>query len=106
MLMKSKLQTIITMPETGWDIKSEPVLPGEVLQDEFLTPLKMTQSALAKKLDCDVKTINKICKGHTAITARTALGFSRVFGTTPEFWLNLQNTHDLWFERSQSKKSA
>jgi len=103
---KSKSQTIIDMPETGWNIIAEPVSPGEILQEEFLTPLKMTQSALAKKLDMDVKTINKICNGHTAITARAALGFSRVFGTTPEFWLNLQNTLDLWREKNNQEKIA
>ena len=103
--MKSKSPTIIKMPETGWNIKAEPVLPGEVLQEEFLNPLKMTQSALAKKLDCDIKTINKICKGHTSVTARTALGLAKEFGTTPEFWLNLQNSHDLWVERNQAKSA-
>ncbi len=104
--MKSVSPTIIKMPDFGWQMESEPILPGQMLQEEFLTPLAMTQSALAKKLDCDVKTINKICNGHTAITAKTALGFSAVFGTTAEFWLNLQNTYDLWRERNRAEKSA
>lgn len=66
----------------------------------------MTQSALARKLEWDVKTVNKICNGHTAITAKTALGLSQILGTTPEFWLNLQNSRDLWVERNKAKKSA
>lgn len=104
--MKSKSSITINMPNTGWNMKAAPILPGEILQEEFLTPLNMAQSALARKLECDVKTINKICKGHTAITAKTALGFSQVFGTTPEFWLNLQNNYDLWVERNKAQKTA
>ncbi len=104
--MMYKSETIMNMPTTGWEVNVEPVSPGEILQEEFLTPMNMNQSQLAKKIDCDVKTINKICKGHTAITAKTALGLAKVFGTTPEFWLNLQMATDLWHARNQDEKTA
>ena len=82
----------------------KPVYAGEILQKEFLDPLGMSQSLFAKKTNCDIKTINKICRGHTAITARTAIAFAEVLGTTPEFWLHLQIATDLWDELNKPKK--
>ena len=96
----------IEMPKNGWNIEAEPVPAGEILQQDFLTPMGISQSELAKKIDCDIKTVNKICKGHTAITARTALKLSKFFGTTPEFWLNLQMSTDLWRAAQETEKSA
>ena len=101
-----KLETMVNMPISGWEVNVEPVSPGEILKEEFLIPLKMSQSQLAKEMNCDVKTINNICNGRAAITARTALGFSKIFGTTAEFWLSLQIATDLWHVRNQQEKTV
>ena len=106
-LMTYTLPTIIEeMPKNGWELEAEPIPAGEILQEDFLTPMRISQSELAKKIDCDIKTINKICNGHTAITARTALKLSKFFGTTPEFWLNLQMASDLWHAAHETEKTA
>jgi len=72
-----------------------PIKPGEILQEEFLQPLKIGQNQLARDIDVPVSRIAEIIKGKRAITPDTALRFSRAFGTSPEFWLNLQMSHDL-----------
>jgi len=73
-----------------------PTPPGEVLNEEFLAPLKMTQAQLAGKMKVSVQTVNLIVNGRRAITAETALALSRVFETSPELWMNLQAAVDLW----------
>ncbi len=72
-----------------------PISPGEILQEKFLEPMKIGQNQLARDIDVPVSRIAEIIKGHRAITPDTALRFSRAFGTTAEFWLNLQNACDL-----------
>jgi addiction module HigA family antidote len=72
-----------------------PVPPGEVLSEEFLGPLGISSYALAKALRVPTNRITGIVNGERAITAETALRLSRYFGTTPEFWLNLQMFYDL-----------
>jgi addiction module HigA family antidote len=77
----------------------EPVHPGRVLLDEFLTPNKMTQTELAAKLHVRVQQVNLLVRERRAITARTAIGLSKVFPTTsPEKWMYLQVEYDLWQE--------
>ena len=71
-----------------------PIHPGEILKDE-LTELELTASAFARKLSVPVNRITSILQGKRAITADTALRFSRFFGTSPQFWLNLQASYDL-----------
>jgi antitoxin HigA-1 len=73
----------------------EPIAPGEILLTEFLEPLGVSQNRLARDIDVPVSRISGIIKGDRAITADTALRLSAYFGTTPEFWLNLQNSFDL-----------
>ncbi len=73
-----------------------PTRPGEVLEEEWLKPLEMTQTALADKMGVHVQVVNGIIQGRRAVTAKTALLLARVLDTTPEFWLNLQNACDLW----------
>ena len=75
------------------DIK--PVLPGEILQEEFLKPLKITAYKLAKDIGVYQSRISDIINGKRRITADTAMRFSLYFGTTPQFWLNIQNQYDL-----------
>lgn len=73
----------------------EPTTPGEILKEEFLHPLGMTQGDLAKHLGCDIKVINRIVNARTSITAEMALRLSATFNTSPEFWLNAQKAVDL-----------
>jgi antitoxin HigA-1 len=72
--------------------RREPTTPGEILREEFLLPLGMTQKELADHLGCDVKVINR---GRTSVTATMALKLGATFRTSPEFWLNAQKAVDL-----------
>jgi antitoxin HigA-1 len=74
----------------------EPTGPGEILREEFLAPLNLTQKQLADALGCDVKVVNRIVNGRTSVTAEMALKLGAAFRTTPEFWLNAQKTVDLY----------
>lgn len=69
--------------------------PGEILQEEFLRPMGISQSQLARDIDVPHRRINEICVGKRAITTDTALRLSAYFGTTPEFWMNMQTIYDL-----------
>jgi addiction module HigA family antidote len=75
--------------------RREPTTPGEILREEFLLPLGMTQKQLADHLGCDVKVINRIINGRTSVTAEMALRLGATFRTSPEFWLNAQKAVDL-----------
>ena len=72
-----------------------PTHPGEILLEEFLQPIEMTQVALAKHLKIPVQRVNEIVRGKRGITTETAWLLSQAFRTTPQFWLNLQMNHDL-----------
>ncbi len=72
-----------------------PTTPGEILRHEFLVPLRMTQKGLADHIGCDVKVVNRIVNGRSAVTAEMALKLGAAFGTSPEFWLNAQKACDL-----------
>ena len=76
--------------------KRAPIHPGEILKTEFLDELNLSVYALAKALHVPTNRMTGIVNGDRAITAETALRLSRFFGTTPEFWLNLQRSIDLW----------
>lgn len=78
-----------------------PIHPGEVLLEEFLKPLAVSQYRLAKDTTVDPRRINEIVLGKRAITADTALRLSRYFGTTERFWMNLQARYDLEVQREQ-----
>jgi len=69
--------------------------PGEVLREEFLEPLSMSANALAMALRVPVTRISEIIHGRRAVSADTALRLARYFGTSPQFWINLQTAHDL-----------
>jgi antitoxin HigA-1 len=70
--------------------KREPTTPGEILQEEYLRPLGLTQKQVAAHLECDVKVINRIVNGRTSLTPEMALKLGAAFRTPPEFWLNAQ----------------
>lgn len=75
--------------------KLTPVAPGEILLEEFMRPMTISQNKLARDIDVPVARINDIVHGRRGITADTALRLGRYFNTTPEFWLNLQSRFDL-----------
>ena len=78
-----------------------PVHPGEVLREDFLEPLGLTQYRLARSLTVPPRRINEIVHGKRAVTADTALRLARFFGTSERFWLNLQTGFDLEVERDR-----
>lgn len=75
--------------------KLNPVHPGEILQYDFLEPMKLSQNRLAIEIKVPARRINEIVLGKRGITADTALRLSIFFGTTPELWLNLQNQYEI-----------
>ena len=81
--------------------KLPPIHPGEILNEEFLGPLKITQYRLAQAIGVDARRIHAIIHGQRSITAETALLLSRFFGNSPEFWMGLQSQYDL--EREQDR---
>lgn len=83
--------------------KLPPIHPGEILRDLYLRPLEMTPYALAKKLNVPRTRIERIVAGKTGITSDTALRLARFFRTSPEFWMNLQNSFDLKSEAQALK---
>jgi len=72
-----------------------PVTPGEVLEEEFLSPMNLSQYRLAKEIHVSPRRINEIVKGKRSVTADTALRLGKFFGTSAQFWINLQTTYDL-----------
>lgn len=72
-----------------------PTHPGEVLSEEFLKPLGLTQVALAEHLGVPVQRINELVRGKRGVTPQTAWLLAGAFGTTPDFWINLQTAHEL-----------
>ena len=73
----------------------EPIHPGEILREEFLKPMGISQYRLAKDISVPPRRINEIVHGKRSVTADTALRFGRFFGMSPQFWLNLQTRYDL-----------
>ena len=78
-----------------------PIHPGEILLEEFLKPMGVSQYRLAKDISVDPRRINEIVLGKRAITADTALRLSRYFGMSDPFWLNLQSHYDLEVEKGR-----
>jgi len=78
-----------------------PVHPGEVLLEEFLDPMQISQYRLAKDISVPPRRINEIVHGKRAVTADTALRLSRYFGTSDRFWLHLQASYDLDVQRDR-----
>ena len=72
-----------------------PTHPGEILLEEFLKPLGVTQVAFARHIGVPVQRVNELIRGKRGITSETAWLLSQALGTTPQFWVNLQTNHDL-----------
>jgi addiction module HigA family antidote len=76
--------------------KRKPASVGEILIEEFMEPMALTQTALAKAMGVQRKHVNELCNNRRNVTAPTALILARVFGNSPDFWLNVQRRSDLW----------
>ncbi|MBI3706331.1 MAG: HigA family addiction module antidote protein [Proteobacteria bacterium] len=76
--------------------KLGPVSVGEMLKEEFMKPLRLTQTALAASMGVERRLVNELRIGRRAVTVDTALMLARVFANTPEFWLSVQRRSDLW----------
>lgn len=81
-----------------------PSHPGEILLNDFLIPLNKTQLDFAKHLGWTYAKVNEIVNGKRGVTEESALCFADVFGTTPQFWINLQTNYDLWLAAKDHKK--
>lgn len=86
--------------------RRRPIHPGEILQEEFLLPLGITQEQLAKHLGgtWTQSKISGIVQEKRSVTESIALDFADAFGTTPEFWINLQSRYDLWIAQQKHKR--
>ena len=80
-----------------------PTHPGEILLEDFLKPLSVSQVGLAEHLDIPVQRINELVRGKRGVTSETAWLLAGALGTTPEFWINLQSNHDLARNRPKKK---
>ena len=76
--------------------KRKPATVGEILVEEFMLPMGLTQVALAAAMGVQRKHVNELCKNRRSLTAPTALILARVFGNTADFWLNVQRRSDIW----------
>jgi addiction module HigA family antidote len=76
--------------------KRKPASVAEILVEEFMAPMDLTQAALAKAMGVQRKHVNELCNERRAVTAAIALILARVFGNSPDFWLNIQRRSDLW----------
>jgi addiction module HigA family antidote len=76
--------------------KRKPASVGAILMEEFMEPMGLTQGALAEAMGVQRKHVNELCNERRAVTAPTALILARVFGNSPDFWLNVQRRSDLW----------
>lgn len=100
-----------TITEKATDVrrmKRAPTHPGEMLLEEFLRPLNLPQAEAARRMRVSANRLNEIVRGRRGVTAATALRLADLLGTSPEFWLNLQMTWDLWqaYRSDRSNRAA
>ena len=76
--------------------KRRPVSVGKILEQEFMDPMGLTQTELAKAMGVPRRLVNELCRDRRSVTVQTALILARVFGNTADFWLNVQKRNDLW----------
>lgn len=85
-------------------LKRKPTTPGEILKEEFLKPLGLTQKQLAEHIGCDVKVVNRLVNEHCSVSATIALKLGAALNTSPEFWLNAQEALDIYEAAKSLKK--
>ena len=95
----------VTRPERGWNITRTPVHPGEMLREEFMKPLGISINGLALELRVPVTRISEIVNERRGVTADTALRLARHFGTSADFWMNIQKDYELVLTRQKSLKT-
>jgi antitoxin HigA-1 len=88
-----------------FELKRNPTHPGEILKEDFLLPLGLTQTELAKALKTSFRTINEILNERRSISPDMALRLSRYFGTSPDVWIGLQTDYDLYWAGMKAKKT-
>jgi addiction module HigA family antidote len=93
----------VKKPNTGWAFQRVTTHPGEVLLQEFLKPLAISQHKLAMDIRVPATRIGEIVHGRRSVTPETSLRLARYFGTSPEFWLNLQQNFDLTKVRTEQE---
>ena len=81
--------------------KIAPIHPGEILQEDFLTPMNISAYRLAKETYMDQTRVSEILKGRRSVTIDTALRLSKFFGTSPEFWINIQTQYDMEMKEAE-----
>ncbi len=86
--------------------KRQPVSVGEIITEEYLVPLGITQGKLAKAMGVSRKTVNELCTGKRTVTVDTALLLATVFENTADFWLNMQRRNDIWAVLHTPKRKA
>ena len=95
----------IKRPEDGWKISREPVHPGEMLREEFMKPLGISINGLALELHVPVTRVSEIVNERRGITADTALRLARHFGTSADFWMNVQKQYELLLTQQKLGKT-
>jgi addiction module HigA family antidote len=95
---------LVKKPATGWKFGAITTHPGIMLQEEFLKPLGISQNKLAMDIHVPATRIGEIVHGRRAVTPETALRLAHYFGTSAEFWLNLQQSYDLSKTRIEEEK--
>jgi antitoxin HigA-1 len=93
---RASISTITVTGDAMLTTKRKPASVGEILVEEFMQPMQLTQGALADAMGVQRKHVNELCNGRRAVTAPTALILARVFGNSADFWLNVQRRSDLW----------
>jgi len=88
------------------EMKRRPTHPGEMLREDFLPEYRLTASGLAESVDVSRQSINELLRGRRAVSPQMALRFARLFGNSPEFWLNAQRAVDLWDASRAIKKDV
>ena len=86
--------------------KRQPVSVGEMITEEFMAPLGISQGRLASAMGVSRRTVNELCNSKRSITVDSALMLAKVFGNTPNFWLNLQQRNDIWAALHSPKRTA
>jgi addiction module HigA family antidote len=86
------------------NMRKKPTSPGEILSEEYLKPMKLTQKQLADHLGCDIKVINRIINEKTSVTAEMALKLAATFNTSADFWLSAQKAMDLYEASKRIKR--
>ncbi|MGO9230274.1 MAG: HigA family addiction module antitoxin [Bryobacteraceae bacterium] len=95
----------IKRPEGGWRITRKPVHPGEMLREEFMKPLGISINGLALELHVPVTRVSEIVNQRRGITADTALRLARYFGTSADFWMNIQKDYELILTQQKSLRT-